>query len=132
MPTFSIDLLDVLIILGVGQGFLLLLLTVSKFQQKKLALHYLAALLFTLTWFQPEFLDMFAQRLVQYKELDKAIAVYQYNQELFPDEDFTYANLANAYFLDKKKKMAQSFAEKALEKNEFNTLGLELNRLLAN
>ncbi|MBX2870510.1 MAG: YceI family protein [Saprospiraceae bacterium] len=78
-----------------------------------------------------QFLDMFAQRLIQYKEFDKAIAVYQYNQELFPDEDFTYANLANAYFMNKKKKKAQTFAKKALEKNEFNTLGLELNRLLA-
>lgn len=77
-----------------------------------------------------QFLDMFAQRLVQYKELDKAIAVYQYNQELFPDEDFTYANLANAYFMKEKKKKAQTFAQKALEKNEFNTLGMELNRLL--
>ncbi len=78
-----------------------------------------------------QFLDMFAQRLIQYKEFEKAISVYQYNQELFPDEDFTYANLANAYFLNKKKKEAQSFAAKALEKNEFNTLGIELNRLLA-
>lgn len=78
-----------------------------------------------------QFLDMFAQRLVQYKEFEKAIAVYQYNQEQFPEEDFTYANLANAYFLHKKKKQAQSFATKALEKNEYNTLGLELNRLLA-
>lgn len=78
----------------------------------------------------PQFLDMFAQRLIQYKELEKAIAVFQYNQERFPDKDFTYANLANAYFMHQKKKQARSFAEKALERNEFNTLGLELNRLL--
>ncbi|NRB48190.1 MAG: hypothetical protein HRU41_10995 [Saprospiraceae bacterium] len=56
MPTFSFDPLDVLIILGVGQGVLLLSLIISRFRQKKLAIYYLAALLFVLTWLQLEFL----------------------------------------------------------------------------
>lgn len=79
----------------------------------------------------PRYLDIFGQRLLQYKHFDKAIAVYQYNQEQFPDQDFTYANLANAYYLANKKKKAKALALQALEKNEFNTLGLELNRLLS-
>lgn len=79
----------------------------------------------------PQFLNTFAQRLVQYKELDKAIEVYEYNAAQFPEEDGIQANLAHAYYLAKKEKKAQSLAAQVLEKNEFNTLGIELHRLLA-
>lgn len=79
-----------------------------------------------------QFLDTFAQRLIQYKELDKAIKVYQYNNELFPDEDFTYSNLAHAFFLKGKKEKALSYSQKALEKNQQNTLAIELRHFLAN
>lgn len=78
-----------------------------------------------------QFLDIFAQRLIQYEELDKAIKVYQYNNELYPDEDFTYSHLAHALFLKGKKNKALSYSQQALEKNPQNTLAIELQRSLS-
>lgn len=56
VPTFSLDLLDLLIILGVGQGVLLLFLCIPRFKLKQLSIYYLAALLLVLVWLQLEFL----------------------------------------------------------------------------
>ena len=56
MPNFSIDPIDILIILGVGQGVLLLLLSIPKFTRQQLSRYYLAALLLILIWLQLEFL----------------------------------------------------------------------------
>lgn len=78
-----------------------------------------------------QFLDIFAQRLIQYENLDKAIKVYQYNNELFPEEDFTYSHLAHALFLKGKKGKALSYSQQALEKNPQNTLAIELQRHLS-
>ncbi len=103
MPTFSFDLLDILIILGVGQGILLLFLTVSRFQQKKLAPYYLAALLFTLTWLQLEFLAIrgvvnipfpwfYGTRLGAWFVVGPLILLYQ-RALIYPKESFEWRRL---------------------------------------
>lgn len=56
MPTFSIDLLDILIIAGIGQGGLLLALCFRFFQQNKAASALLGGLVLMLVWLQLEFL----------------------------------------------------------------------------
>lgn len=103
MPTFSFDPLDILIILGVGQGILLLFLTISRFQQKKLAPYYLAALLFTLTWLQLEFLAIrgvvnipfpwfYGTRLGAWFVVGPLILLYQ-RALIYPKESFTWSRL---------------------------------------
>lgn len=105
MPTFSFDLLDVLIILGVGQGLLLLLLTLSKFRQKKLATFYLAALLFVLTWLQLEFLAIrgvvnipfpwfYGTRLGAWLAVGPLLLLYQ-RALIYPKEPFARKRLAH-------------------------------------
>ena len=56
MPTFSIDLLDILIIAGIGQGGLLLALCIRFFRQNKAASALLGGLVLMLIWLQLEFL----------------------------------------------------------------------------
>lgn len=103
MPTFSFDLLDILIILGVGQGLLLLVLTVSRFEQKKLAPYYLASLLFVLTWFQLEFLAIrgvvnipfpwfYGTRLGAWFVVGPLILLYQ-RALVYPKEAFAWKRL---------------------------------------
>ncbi len=56
MPTFSIDLLDIFIIAGIGQGVLLLVLCFRFFHQNKAASALLGGLVLMLVWLQLEFL----------------------------------------------------------------------------
>ncbi|MBX2870511.1 MAG: helix-turn-helix domain-containing protein [Saprospiraceae bacterium] len=103
MPTFSIDILDVLIILGVGQGLLLLLLIGSRFQQKKLAPYYLAALLFVLSWLQLEFLAIrgvvnipfpwfYGTRLGAWLSVGPLLFLYQ-RALIYPNEPFDWRRI---------------------------------------
>lgn len=56
MPTFSIDLLDIFIIAGVAQGFLLLILCFRFFNENSAASALLSGLVLMLVWLQLEFL----------------------------------------------------------------------------
>jgi len=103
LPTFSIDLLDILIIAGIGQGGLLLALCIRFFRQNKAASALLGGLVLMLVWLQLEFLAIrgvvsipvpafYGTRFGAWLAIGPLIVFYQ---RALRDPQFTWQN---AYF----------------------------------
>jgi len=79
---------------------------------------------------RPEFLDYIGQKLMQYDRPKAAVHIFELNADLFPTRAGVQSQLANAYFLTGKKKLAVQFANKGLDLDAQNTLSIELLKML--